>query len=102
MRPEDEDMIFLDAIVVMSADVSCYGCHKTETIYPISDEYEAVDIMKQRGWKATKYGNVYCPKCVSKKLKPKRNDQAKFYVYVLGSHHVLGIDNWMWKWTGTI
>lgn len=72
MRFEDEIVALLNAIVVMSADVSCYGCHKTETIYPISDEFEVAEIMKEEGWRATKYGNVYCPKCASKKLKPKK------------------------------
>lgn len=49
----------------------CSTCGASDYIVG-GDEYSAAEDLSDRGWNGTKHGNVYCPKCSAKKLKPKK------------------------------
>ena len=65
-----EQYILLEAVIdyVNECIVYCTNCEEefvlTNSYYPEEEFYKL-------GWRATKYGNVYCPTCASKKLKLK-------------------------------
>ena len=54
--------------ITTRSDISCSSCKNSDYIYEAG---EAEDFYFERGWRATKHGNVYCPKCAKKKLKLK-------------------------------
>jgi len=69
-RKIKEQYILLEAVIdyVNECIVYCTNCEEefvlTNSCYPEEEFYKL-------GWRATKYGNVYCPTCASKKLKLK-------------------------------
>jgi Zn finger protein HypA/HybF involved in hydrogenase expression len=54
--------------------ITCSKCGMQSDLYGI-DDFDAVDIYFEEGWRATKTGNVYCPNCASKNLKPQKIKQ---------------------------
>lgn len=59
----------LESIITVQT-VICTNCRKSNDQYYI-DKYSAVEYFKDKGWRATKHSNIYCPKCSKIKLKKK-------------------------------
>lgn len=51
----------------IQSSVDCGNCQRSETLFV--ESYLAQEDFFQKGWRATKNGNVYCPECAKKKLK---------------------------------
>ena len=52
-----------------TCEITCSNCGKSEGTY--GEAYWEKEGFFKKGWRATKRGNVYCPKCAKKKLKGK-------------------------------
>jgi uncharacterized Zn finger protein (UPF0148 family) len=50
--------------------ITCSNCGRQSSVHGIESD-NAADVYFDEGWRATKNGNVYCPKCAKKKLKQK-------------------------------
>lgn len=51
--------------------ITCSNCGTQSSLHCV-DSCDATDIFFNKGWRATKSGNVYCPGCATKKLKVKK------------------------------
>lgn len=65
---DDNELDWIRDFVVVTADIICVSCNKKETLHDV-DDYDAAELFKNKGWRVTKYRNVYCPECANKKLK---------------------------------
>ena len=65
--PKYEPIDLWDSIETEST-ITCSNCGIQSSLSFV-DSDEATDIFFEEGWRGTKKGNVYCPKCSSKKLK---------------------------------
>jgi Zn finger protein HypA/HybF involved in hydrogenase expression len=54
--------------ILTTAEIQCTNCRDTD-VEMDSDEYYSSESFYNKGWRATRFGNVYCPKCASKKIK---------------------------------
>ena len=53
--------------ILMTAEITCTYCRKTDCIQ-CYDDIDAAEYFYKEGWRKGKV-NVYCPKCAKKKLK---------------------------------
>lgn len=60
-----QDLIY--EYVVRSCEVVCSCCKVSEIQFNV-DEFNFIESVINKGWKAT-HNRLYCPKCASKKLK---------------------------------
>jgi len=52
-------------------EILCTNCRVVGTVHEI-DDYNAAEYFQNKGWRATKHNNVYCPKCAKIKLKARK------------------------------
>ena len=64
-----EEEILYEAIQEFSM-ITCSSCYDSDETP--GDGIVGSMVFKSEGWRGTRYGNVYCPKCAKKKLKSKR------------------------------
>ena len=69
MKETESDRIY-EAMDTLHT-IICSNCGKNGYVHDI-DDWWAVEDFKNRGWRATKHGNVYCPDCAKKKLKARK------------------------------
>ena len=49
------------------SEINCIACRRIGGTH--SEGYDAAEEFKEKGWRVTVHGNVYCPNCAKKKLK---------------------------------
>jgi Zn finger protein HypA/HybF involved in hydrogenase expression len=65
-----EEIELLSEAIVVSVEIQCTKCKRTEVNFQ-TDEFYFADELMEGGWRATK-NNIYCPDCAKKYLKVKK------------------------------
>lgn len=71
----DKQIALLGENIQMCGQLYCTKCKKLDSIGGISDDYEAAEYFKRKGWYSTP-NNIYCPTC-NKKRKSKLKKQPQ-------------------------
>lgn len=61
----------LSESIEITATIDCSKCTEIGALFGV-DEYEAAHSFSDDGWRITQSGNIYCPQCASKKLRPRK------------------------------